>query len=84
MKITKQRLKEIIKEELENVEESAFGSSIRRSATADQNLETLTLAQKTQQALIDQLKSSEDPSEQEKIQRRLKLLLKLVDDLKLG
>jgi hypothetical protein len=84
MKLTKQRLKEIIKEELENVEESAFSSSVRRGSTANQNLETLGLAQKTQQALIDQLKAAEDPSEQEKIQRRLKLLLKLVDDLKLG
>ena len=66
------------------LEESSLGSTLRRSSTADQNLETLTLAQKTQEALMNQLKVVEDPSEQEKIQRRLKLLLKLVDDLKLG
>jgi len=61
-----------------------LGSTIRRSATAHQNLETIELAKKTQQSLIDQLKASEDPGEQEKIERRLKLLLQLISDLKLG
>ena len=61
-----------------------MGSSIRRSATAHQNLETIDLAKKTQQSLIDQLKASKDPSEQEKIEGRLELLLQLINDLELG
>ena len=74
MKITKQRLKEIIREELTSVEESTFGSAIRRRTTAQRNLATVNKAYAKAKELHAQMKAEEDPHKKEELRSQIQAL----------
>tara|TARA_B100000029_G_C17372655_1_gene886759 strand:- start:242 stop:739 length:498 start_codon:yes stop_codon:yes gene_type:complete len=74
MKITKQRLKEIIREEVGAVEEGTFGLTRARHAAAQEKLASLQNAKKVTQELFNLWKTEKDPKKKEKIRQHIQAL----------
>ena len=70
MKITKHRLKEIIREELSSVEEGVFTSRVRQQ-TAQTNLASVQKAEKLVKQLVDELNNAGSNEEKKEIQGRI-------------
>jgi len=77
MKLTKQRLKEIIREELGSVEEGVFTSRMRQQ-TAQTNLASVQKAEKLVKQLVDEFNNAGSNEEKKEIQGRIQGLLKAV------
>ena len=83
MKITKQRLKEIIREELGSVEEGVFTSRMRQK-TAQTNLASVQKAEKLVKQLVDEFNNAGSNEEKKEIQGRIQGLLKAVSRIQEG
>ena len=83
MKITKQRLKEIIKEELSHTSEGVFGSR-RRLDTAQRNLASARKAEKLVKQLVGEFNAAEDDDARRAIRSQIQALLKAVSNIQEG
>jgi hypothetical protein len=83
MKISKQRLKEIIREELGSVEEGVFSSRIRNQS-AQTNLASAQRAEKLVKQLVDEFNNAGSNEEKKEIQGRIQALVKAVSHIQEG
>ena len=83
MKITKQRLKEIIREELGSVEEGVF-TSRSRLASAEKNLASARKAEKLVKQLVGEFNAAEDDDARKAIRSQIQALLKAVSNIQEG
>jgi hypothetical protein len=83
MKITKQRLKEIIKEEITSMEEGVF-SSLTRARAAQTNLASVQKVEKLVRSLVDEFNNAESAEEKKEIQGRIQALVKAVSHIQEG
>ena len=79
MKISKQRLKDVIKEELANMNEGFFAG--RRLATATKNLESAQKAKKLVQQLMVQFNAAESREEKAEIRDQVQALVDAVSKI---
>ena len=83
MKITKQRLKQIIREELESVDEGVF-SSRTKLATAEKNLGSVRKAEKLVKQFVGAYNAAQTDEERKMIRSKIEALLSLVSQISEG
>jgi len=83
MKIAEKRLKEIIREELESVDEGVF-SSRSRLATAEKNLASARKAEKLVKQFVVTYNAAQTDEEREAIRGKIEALLSLVSKIREG
>ena len=83
MKISKTKLRQIIREELSSVEEGVFTSRVRQQ-TAQTNLASVQKAEKLVKQLVDELNNAGSNEEKKEIQGRIQGLVKAVSGIQEG
>ena len=74
MKISKERLKEIIREELEKVDEGTFGATLARHTTAQKKLASVKHAESKALELLALWKAEKDPEKKKEISNHIQAI----------